>query len=159
MKSNIVSRKIVIGKMLIGMMLVVCFVGVFACKQKKKDMIINQLPNISILPSDTPEGVYILVEQMPEFPGGDSELHKFIAQSLKYPKEHMESCIQGKVFVSFVVEIDGSVSNAKIVRSVDVFLDKEALRVVNSFPKWKPGKQHGKAVAVQLTIPINFVLQ
>lgn len=103
--------------------------------------------------------VFFIVEEMPEFPGGDAALRAFIAQSVKYPVVAQENGIQGKVYVNFVVGKDGSITNAKIARGVDPALDKEALRVVNSLPKWKPGKQGGKPVRVSYTVPINFVLQ
>ena len=103
--------------------------------------------------------VFFIVEEMPDFPGGQLALRKFIATSIKYPVIAQENGIQGKVFVNFVVGKDGSISGAKISRGVDPSLDKEALRVVNSLPKWKPGKQGGKAVRVSYTVPINFVLQ
>lgn len=106
---------------------------------------------------DTP--VFFIVEDMPEFPGGMLALQKFIAQSIKYPVIAQENGIQGKVFVNFVVAKDGSVTQAKIARGVDPSLDKEALRVVMSLPKWKPGKQGGKPVRVSYTVPINFQLQ
>lgn len=103
--------------------------------------------------------VFFIVEEMPEFPGGDLALRKYIANSIKYPVIAQENGIQGKVYVTFVVGKDGSVANARIARGVDPSLDKEALRVVNSLPKWKPGKQRGKPVNVSYTVPINFVLQ
>lgn len=103
--------------------------------------------------------VFFIVEDMPEFPGGMAALQKFIAQSIKYPVIAQENGIQGKVFVNFVVNTDGSVTNAKIARGVDPSLDKEALRVVMTLPKWKPGRQGGKAVRVSYTVPINFQLQ
>ncbi len=103
--------------------------------------------------------VFYIVEDMPEFPGGEAALRAFIAQAIKYPVIAQENGIQGKVYVTFVVGKDGSVSNATIARGVDPSLDKEALRVVNSLPKWKPGKQRGKPVNVSYTVPINFVLQ
>lgn len=103
--------------------------------------------------------VFFIVEEMPDFPGGQLALRKFIAQAIKYPVIAQENGIQGKVFVNFVANKDGSVTGAKIARGVDPALDKEALRVVNSLPKWKPGKQGGKPVRVSYTVPINFVLQ
>ena len=103
--------------------------------------------------------VFFIVEEMPEFPGGQLALRKFIAQAVKYPVIAQENGIQGKVFVNFVVGKDGSITGAKIARGVDPSLDKEALRVVNSLPKWKPGKQGGKPVRVSYTVPINFQLQ
>jgi len=103
--------------------------------------------------------VFFIVEDMPEFPGGEMALRAFIANAIKYPVIAQENGIQGKVYVTFVVGKDGSVSNAVIARGVDASLDKEALRVVNTLPKWKPGKQRGKPVNVSYTVPINFVLQ
>ncbi len=103
--------------------------------------------------------VFFIVENMPEFPGGELALRKFIANAIKYPVIAQENGIQGKVYVNFVVDKDGSVTQAKIARGVDGSLDKEALRVVNSLPKWKPGQQRGKPVRVSYTVPISFVLQ
>jgi len=103
--------------------------------------------------------IFFIVEDMPEFPGGDLALRKYIANAINYPVIAQENGIQGKVYVQFVVDKDGSVSDARIARGVDPSLDKEALRVVNALPKWKPGKQRGKPVRVSYTVPINFVLQ
>lgn len=103
--------------------------------------------------------VFFIVEEMPEFPGGDLALRKFIANAIKYPVIAQENGIQGKVYVTFVVGADGRVRDAKIARGVDPSLDKEALRVIMSLPRWKPGKQRGKPVNVSYTVPINFVLQ
>jgi periplasmic protein TonB len=105
------------------------------------------------------EQIFVVVEEMPEFPGGELALRKYIASAIKYPTIAQENGIQGKVFVNFVVDKDGSVSNAKIARGVDPSLDKEALRVVGTLPKWKPGKQRGKSVRVSYTVPISFQLQ
>lgn len=104
---------------------------------------------------------FVVVEEMPSFgPGGIDEFrNNYIAKNLKYPDVAAENGIQGRVFINFVVEPDGRVTNVKVVRSVDPALDKEAVRVVSSSPKWKPGKQRGKPVRVQFTIPIIFVLQ
>ncbi|HKJ42423.1 MAG TPA: energy transducer TonB [Sunxiuqinia sp.] len=103
--------------------------------------------------------VFYIVEEMPEFPGGELALRQFLANAIKYPVIAQENGIQGKVYVSFVVGMDGRVSDARVVRGVDPSLDKEALRVVNSLPVWKPGKQRGKPVRVAFSVPINFVLQ
>jgi len=103
--------------------------------------------------------VFFIVEEMPEFPGGEAALRRFIANSIKYPQIAQENGIQGRVYVQFVVDRDGSITNASVARGVDPSLDKEALRVVNSLPKWKPGLQRGKPVKVSYTVPINFVLQ
>ena len=105
------------------------------------------------------EQVFVVVEEMPEFPGGELALRKYIAKAIVYPTIAQENGIQGKVFVNFVVNKDGSVSNAKIARGVDPSVDAEALRVVSTLPKWKPGKQRGVPVRVSYTVPISFKLE
>lgn len=100
--------------------------------------------------------VFDRVEQMPSFPGGASALRQYLSNELKYPAICLKNNIQGRVVVSFVVNRDGSISDAKIVRSIDPALDKEALRVVSGMPNWNPGKIDGKNVRVKYTIPINF---
>jgi periplasmic protein TonB len=107
---------------------------------------------------ESDEEFFMVVENMPEFPGGDAGLMKYIQKNVKYPPIAKEYNITGKVFVSFIVDKSGSVSDVKIARGVDKSLDAEALRVVKSLPKYKPGKQRGKAVRVMFTIPINFTL-
>ena len=104
------------------------------------------------------EEFFMVVENMPEFPGGDLGLMKFIQKNVRYPAVAKEYNITGKVYVSFIVDKSGFVTNVKIVRGVDKNLDAEALRVVKSLPKYKPGKQRGKPVRVMFTIPINFTL-
>ncbi|MCK9412075.1 MAG: TonB family protein [Prolixibacteraceae bacterium] len=111
-----------------------------------------------VKPKQREDGVYVVVEQMPEFPGGEIALRNFIAENVKYPVEAKEKGIQGKVFVTFVVNSAGKTEKAKIARGFDPLLDAEALRVVEQFPEWKPGKQDGKAVSVSYTVPINFAL-
>ncbi|MBV5315494.1 MAG: energy transducer TonB [Prolixibacteraceae bacterium] len=103
--------------------------------------------------------IFIAPEEKPEFPGGDAALLNFLSQNIKYPAIAADNGIMGRVTVNFVVNKDGSISEARILRSVDQALDKEALRVVYSMPKWKPGKQSGKPVRVSFSVPINFVLQ
>lgn len=107
------------------------------------------------------EEVFYIVEDMPTFNGGDpaTEFRKYIAQNLRYPEIAAENGISGRVIVQFAVNKTGQVVDAVVVRSVDPALDKEAIRVVMSSPKWTPGKQRGKAVKVLFTFPINFVLQ
>ena len=112
---------------------------------------------IEIIEEDDDE-FFMVVENMPIFPGGDLGLMKYIQKHVKYPAIAKEYNITGKVYVSFIVDKSGSVTNVKIVRGVDKNLDSEAVRVVKSLPKYKPGKQRGKAVRVMFTIPINFTL-
>ena len=103
--------------------------------------------------------VFDLVEQMPQFPGGKEKLNEYLSTHVQYPKEAIEKGIQGCITVAFVVNRDGSISDPKVVRSIDSALDKEALRVINSMPRWNPGKQNGKNVRVNYTVPVYFRLQ
>lgn len=125
-----------------------------------KEMIEKKGTNIVAF--GAPEGnnqsskVYDVPETMPEFPGGTQALLEYIRNNIKWPDE--ESSVQGRVIVSFVVEKDGSVSNAKVVKSVHPAFDAEALRVVNGMPKWIPGKQNGEPVNTKYVVPINFRL-
>lgn len=102
--------------------------------------------------------VYDVVEVMPQFPGGQIAMLKYIMENIKYPKQIMEEGIQGRVTVSFIVEKDGRVSNVRLLRSVQPSLDKEAIRVVKSMPKWTPGKHNGKPVRVRFNLPVMFKL-
>lgn len=103
--------------------------------------------------------VFTIVEEMPEYPGGLNKLTDYLAKNIKYPQMARESGIQGRVFVNFVVEPDGSVSNVNVMRSLGGGCDEEAVRVVKNMPKWKPGKQRGKPVRVSYILPIQFKLQ
>lgn len=103
--------------------------------------------------------IFEVVENMPEFKGGQAALMSYLAKNIKYPTIAQENGTQGRVIVQFVVNKDGSIVDAKVVRSVDPYLDKEALRVINSMPKWTPGMQRGKPVRVKFTVPVMFRLQ
>ena len=103
--------------------------------------------------------IFQIVEEMPAFPGGEAKLMEYVGKNIKYPQIARETGIQGRVFIGFVVEPDGSVSNVKLLRGIGGGCDEEAMRVVKSMPKWKPGKQRGKAVRVQYMLPVNFRLQ
>ena len=103
--------------------------------------------------------IFTVVESMPEFPGGAGKMMEFIARNIKYPPMARESGIQGRVFVNFVVEPDGSVSNVRVLRGIGGGCDEEAIRVVEAMPKWTPGRQRGKAVRVSFNLPVRFTLQ
>ncbi len=105
------------------------------------------------------EQVFDVVEQMPQFPGGDAALFEYLSKNIKYPTIAEENGVQGRVIVTFVVEKDGSITDVKVVRSVDPSLDREASRVVKGMPHWIPGKQNGQAVRVKYTVPVTFRLQ
>jgi protein TonB len=96
---------------------------------------------------------------MPSFPGGNGALLEYLATHVKYPVVAQENGVQGRVIVSFVVERDGSITDVRVVRSVDPSLDREAARVVSSMPRWTPGKQNGSAVRVKYNVPVMFKLQ
>ena len=103
--------------------------------------------------------IFTIVESMPEFPGGEEARMKFLLQNIKYPQIARESGIQGVVYVTFVVEPDGSITNVKVIRGIGGGCDEEAVRVVKMMPKWIPGNQRGKPVRVQFNMPIKFTLQ
>jgi len=103
--------------------------------------------------------VFQLVEKMPQFPGGEEALIEYLVNNIRYPKEAKESNIQGTVYLSFVIEIDGTVTNVKVLRGIGGGCDEEAVRVIEGMPKWTPGYQRGKPVRVQYNLPIKFVLQ
>ena len=102
--------------------------------------------------------VYQIVEQMPEFPNGQEALMLYIAKQVKYPAEAKKAGAYGRVFIGFIVEPDGSLSDFKVLRGIGYGCDEEALRVVKSMPKWQPGMHRGKAVRVQYLVPVNFKL-
>ena len=101
---------------------------------------------------------YMIVEQMPEFPGGEEAMMQYIAEQVKYPAEAKKAGAYGRVFIGFIVEPDGSLSDYKVLRGIGYGCDEEALRVVKSMPKWQPGMHRGKAVRVQYLVPVNFKL-
>ena len=104
------------------------------------------------------DGVYLMPDQLPEFPGGIQAMMKFLSTNIKYPVEAQKKGISGRVIVQFVIMEDGTLDQAKVIRGVDPLLDEEALRVVKSMPKWKPGMDRGEAVKVRFTAPIMFIL-
>lgn len=108
--------------------------------------------------AEDPNKIYDNVEVLPEYPGGSAAMMRYLAQNVKYPQAAQENGRQGKVVVQFVVDTDGSIINAHVLTSVDPDLDKEALRVIKSMPRWTPGKQKGKPVRVKYTVPVNFRL-
>ncbi len=102
--------------------------------------------------------VLIVVEEMPAFPGGMPALSAYMSEHLKYPKEALKMRVEGRVFMQFVVEKDGSVSNAEVIRGIGYGCDEEALRVLRAMPAWKPGQQGGMPVRVRYSLPIRFKL-
>ncbi len=121
---------------------------------KAKEVIAQPEP-----PKEEETKVFDVVEQMPSFPGGPSALMQYLSSNIKYPVVAEENGVQGRVVCTFVVERDGSITDVRVIRSVDPSLDKEAVRVVKGMPRWIPGKQNGSAVRVKYTVPVTFRLQ
>ncbi|HOU69070.1 MAG TPA: TonB family protein [Paludibacteraceae bacterium] len=124
---------------------------------EENGQIIDELNEIVQEPQKE-EKPYIQVEQMPQFPGGNEAMLKYIASNLRYPTIAQENGIQGKVYVRFVIDKNGKISHAEVLRGLDSTCDKEAIRVILSMPQWIPGKQNGKTVPVVFTVPVHFKL-
>lgn len=143
-------------------------VGNISCSQDasqtedaKEEVVAPVSPEAKEAPADSTakEEVFMVAEQMPEFPGGMKEMLKFLQENVKYPENAMKNNVQGRVIVQFVIEKDGTPTEFKVLRSVDPDLDAEALRVMKAMPKWKPGMQKGQVVRVKFTVPVSFKLQ
>jgi TonB family protein len=132
-------------------------------RQKEEPKIVlkaeTEQPKTTITHSASTNGIYDIVEKMPEYPGGDQALMEFISKHIKYPTAAQKSRIQGKVILGFVVSKRGKVEDVQILRSLDPNLDKEALRVVKLLGYWKPGELGGEKVSVRYTLPVVFRLQ
>ena len=136
-----------------------CFVNAKQCPDKPYSDDLNawiRKCDDKLNPAREEEEVFLVVEDDPEFPGGCEALYKFIGDNQHYHRQAKENNITGRVFVSFVVEKDGSVSNAQVLRDIGGGCGAEAVRLVKSMPKWKPGKQHGKPVRTQFNLPVLF---
>lgn len=125
---------------------------------EKKNEQATSTSEAKVEPQVDENGVYMVCEEMPKFPGGMAECMKFLGKNIQYPTQAIENGTQGRVIVQFIVQKDGSITDAIVARGVDPLLDKEALRVINSMPKWEPGKHKGEAVSVKYTVPVMFRL-
>ena len=137
---------------------VLMVVGCKPAVTENPDTSVEAYASIHDMPADTTD-TYLMVEAEPEFPGGMEALMKYLSENIKYPEQAKKENIQGKVYMRFVVERDGSIVDAEILRGIGGGCDEEALRVVNAMPKWEPGKQKGTPVRVQYNLPIVFKLQ
>lgn len=136
-------------------------VSIFTYGQKKSSSIdVNELKaqSDSTINSLKLEDVYTIVEEMPEFPGGNQEMNVYLVKNLKYPEKAMKAKVQGNVYLTFVVNKTGKVEDIYVLRGLDYGCDDEAIRVVREMPNWTPGKQKGIPVNVQYTLPIRFEL-
>ena len=106
-----------------------------------------------------PEQIFTVVEQQPEYPGGAAEMYKFLSKNIKYPPAASRANVSGKVFLTFVVNTDGSIQDVSVLKGLGFGCDEEAMRVVKTMPKWKPGKQSGRSVRVKFNLPISFTLE
>jgi TonB family protein len=163
MMTKIKSSKLAASKLTMGILVTAALFTIFGFdysenlpQEKKTTATQTKEPQKTDQAQDQ---VFVVVEQMPEFPGGEQALRDFIAKEVKYPDDAIKAKIVGKVFITFVVSKEGKVVDPKVARGVSPSLDAEALRVVKSLPIWKPGQQKGVNVAVSYTIPIAFALK
>ncbi|MCQ2326506.1 MAG: energy transducer TonB [Bacteroidales bacterium] len=133
---------------------------VCSCAHNKKSVANKNKQDSVVINNDTTDDdvTFVVLEEYPEFPGGMEALMDFLSKNIKYPEAAKEQGIEGRVFVTFVVEKNGSVNNVKVVRDIGGGCGEEAARVVKMMPKWKPGKQNGKVVRTQFNLPIKFSL-
>lgn len=127
--------------------------------EKDRIVVIAPTAGTGIVDAEDTDVPFVVVEQMPSFPGGDAALMRFLSDNIRYPVIAAESGIQGRVILQFVVNRDGSIVDIEVVRSIDRSLDAEAVRVVSMMPRWTPGKQRGRTVRVRYTLPVIFRLQ
>lgn len=127
--------------------------------QRQVEAYIPPPPPKPVQKEEATDEIFVVVENQPEFPGGNAAMMKFLSDNIKYPVIAQENGLQGRVITNFVVERDGSITDVQVVRGVDPSLDREAIRVIQSMPRWKPGQQRGQAVRVRFTLPVVFRLQ
>lgn len=126
-----------------------------ALENELDDLMGNDKP-IEIVPDNT---IHDVVESMPEFKGGEKAFYEYLSKNIEYPKREQRMGIDGRVYITFVIERDGSLSDIQVLKGISTGLDEEAIRVLKEAPSWIPGKQRGQPVRVKMTIPINFQLQ
>ena len=153
-----------VKRQIVNLFVLIPFLGMLFIAQsfnvQAQDAVVADAPEIekvnSVQQDDDP--IFTEVDEMPKFPNGDDALIRFLTENLKYPQDARDERIEGTVFVTFVVEKDGSVTDVRILRSVVSSLDEESIRVVKAMPKWKPGVIKGEPVRAQFTLPLRFVL-
>lgn len=133
------------------LVLIICSFIVYHCSFGQTDSAATTLVTNS-------DSIYIAVDQMPEFPDGKKGLGRFLGQNLRYPAAARNAGVEGTVFITFTISSEGDVKDAYVAKGIGYGCDEEGLRVVNLMPKWAPGMQTGRAVAVRYTLPMNFIL-
>lgn len=162
--------KVILGMMILPLAFSLAFFACSSPNQEDEDdanaaIVTEEVPvNSQVIPYEQPQVVpeaeiFTVVEEMPAFNGGIEELYKFLANNIKYPQQAKDAQIKGRVFVNFVVEKDGEVTNVNVLRGIGGGCDEEAIRVVSSMPRWKPGTQRGENVRVSYNLPIKFSLK
>ena len=152
------SQKSALLKYLLAVPLFVLMLTLSSASIAKNEAVISS-EKAALLPQQKDTRIFTAVEHAPDFPGGVDKFYKFLQQNIKYPAEARNKKVEGKVFVSFIVEKDGALSNLKIIRDLGAGCGNEALRVMKLSPKWNPGVQNGHKVRVQYTLPIAFTLK
>lgn len=130
----------------------------FSAEDDASQRIVVQAPVAAPVEEEEEQQIFVVVEKMPEFPGGEDAMRRYLARNIRYPLIAQENGIQGRVICQFVVNADGKIVDVQVVRGVEASLDEEAVRVIKSMPAWTPGKQGGKSVRVKYTLPIRFKL-
>lgn len=130
----------------------------FSAEDDASQRVVVQAPVAAPVEEEEEQQVFVVVEKMPEFPGGEEAMRRYLARNIRYPLIAQENGIQGRVICQFVVNADGKIVDVQVVRGVEASLDAEAVRVIQSMPSWTPGKQGGKSVRVKYTLPIRFKL-
>ena len=155
------KEKTPVKSTLIVIIVLAAIILIYRINKQSNRQLNNELQptNNKNTPAKNTENVYEVIEQMPQFPGGEQALLNYLSTNIRYPIIAQENGVQGKVIVRFVVNKSGEVENAVVLKAVDESLDAEALRVVNSLPDWIPGEQKGEKVSVYYTLPISFKLQ
>jgi len=123
--------------------------------KQQEDVVISDVGSEEVVEE---EEIFVFVEEQPSYPGGDDALYEYLGKSIQYPEIARDNNITGTVVIKFVVEKDGSITKASVLREIGGGCGKEALRVVNAMPKWKPGKQSGRPVRTEFTLPVQFIL-
>ena len=130
----------------------------FSAEDDASQRVVVQAPVAAPVEEEEEQQIFVVVEKMPEFPGGEEAMRRYLARNIRYPLIAQENGIQGRVICQFVVNADGKIVDVQVVRGVEASLDAEAVRVIQSMPSWTPGKQGGKSVRVKYTLPIRFKL-